>query len=416
MPTLPRVSDDFLSTWMEYSQYLPAPKLFKKWGGIFAISAALARRTWSITDPTFPPLYPNLFLMFVGPPGCGKDIVINKVTKLLTKAGEEMESGQGFNLSGESVSAKGILDMMADEDSEFTIRAKIDGKIQTQKFHSVTACVPELGTLLPVYDTQLVSILNDLYNCKPEFREQIRGRGANSVTKIANPHLALLVGTQPTTLSEIFPEQAFRMGFFSRTNIIHSKHEHRIPLYDRTRPNMENLFPKLITDLRSIVNMTGQFKSTIEFEQAINEFHIKNPNKISHSRFDDYNTRRSLHLHKLAMICSASESNKKIITIEHYNRALEFLTEAEDLAPSVFSELTTSNGFAHTVEQVMESVKGNTIITHQQLERTLRRTHKPYEVGMIIRSMIGAGDLEEVPTKIGLPKYKMSKDAEKKLQ
>lgn len=413
MPTLPRVSDDFIDTWMEYSQYLPAPKLFKKWGGIFAVSAALSRRCWAITDPTFPPLFPNLFLMLVGPPGCGKDMTINKIAKLLEAVGEE---GEGFNLSGESVSAKGILDMLAEEDSEFTIRANIEGKLQTQKFHSVTACVPELGTLLPEYNTQLVSILNDLYNCKPEFKERIRGRGVNPTVKISNPHLTMLMGTQPTTLSETFPEQAYRMGFFSRTNIIFSREEHPSVLHDRTRPNMEKLFPTLITNLRSIASMAGQFKSTIAFESAINNFHLTNPGKLSHSRFSDYNTRRSLHLYKLSIICSASESNKKVLDIEHFNRALEFLTEAEAVAPNVFGELTTSNGFSHSVEQVLESHKGRSIIAHQQLERSLRRTHKPYEVGMIIKSMINAGDLTEVKSKAGLPKYKISRKAEEGLR
>ena len=116
------------------------------------------------------------------------------------------------------------------------------------------------------------------------------------------------------------------------------------------------------------------------------------------------------------MICSASESNKMLIDINHFNRAQEFLYEAEDAAPSVFSELTTSNGFSHTVEQVLEGSKGRSIIPHQQLERTLRRTHKPYEVGMIIKSMINAGDLTEIPTKAGLPKYKISRKAEEILK
>lgn len=416
MPALPRVSDDFLNQWESYSEYLPSPKLFKKWGGLFLVSAALARRCWAVADPTFPPLFPNLFILLVGPPGCGKDIIVNKVAKLLTSVKDDMQQGSGFRLSGRSVSAKGIIDLMADEDSEFSYKYTEDGKKRIGKFHSVTACIPELGTFLPAYDAQLVAFLNELYNCNELFEEQIRGRGSDSTTKIVNPHLAMLLGTQPTTLSETFPEQAFRMGFFSRTNIIHTREIFLTKLYDRARPNKEVLFPQLATDLKSIASMHGKFKTTKAFEEAISDFHVTNPRKITHSRFDDYNTRRSLHLHKLAMICSASESNKMLIDIKHFERAQEFLYEAEDAAPSVFSELTTSNGFSHTVEQVLESSKGRSIIPHQQLERTLRRTHKPYEVGMIIKSMISAGDLTEVPTKAGLPKYKISRKAEESLR
>lgn len=408
MSSLPRTLENFLTSWEEYVYYMPAPTLFKRWAGLFLISTVLSRRCWLIADPTFPPLYANLFILLVGPPGCGKDIVINKVVRLLNTVKDSMDMGSGIRLSGRSVSAKGILDMMADEDSEFTFTGQVEGKRQTVKFHSVTACIPELGTFLPEYDTQLVSILNELYNCNEMFEEQIRGRGNQSVLKIPNPHLTMLLGTQPTTLSETFPEQAFRMGFFSRTNLIHSRDIFRKKLYDRERPDNEHLLNKLVSDLRSMASLQGRFKTTKSFEEAMNNFHINNPGKLTHSRFEDYNTRRSLHLHKLAMVVSISENNNKTLDLPHLERALEYLKEAEVEAPSVFSELVTSNGFAHSVEQVL-STASSSIITHQQLERTLRRTHKPYEVGMIIRSMVGAGDLVEMENKKGLPKYRITK-------
>jgi hypothetical protein len=245
------------------------------------------------------------------------------------------------------------------------------------------------------------------------FEEQIRGRGSSSTVKITNPHLAMLMGTQPTTLSETFPEQAFRMGFFSRTNIVSTKKSVPVKLYDRSRPNNEALFPKLVSDLRAISMLQGEFKTTPAFEEIANDFHLKQPNNLKHSRFEDYNTRRSLHLHKLAMVCAISESSKMLLDVPQFDRAKEYLYEAEADAPEVFDGIVTSDGFQHSVEQVLVGNKTG-IISHQQLERSLRRTHKPHEVGQIIRSMIGGGDIVEIPTKIGLPKYKIAtQDLEK---
>lgn len=413
MALQPRVLEDFLHTWEEYAKYLPAPANFKRWGGLFLISAALSRKVWVTTDPTFPPLFANLFILLIGPPGCGKDIVINKVAKLINSANEGMQQGTGFRMAGRSISAKGIIDLMAEDDSCFSYRVKISGKISKVEFHSVLVCVPELGTLLPVYNTQLVAFLNELYNCNEMFEEQIRGRGTSSTVKITNPHLAMLMGTQPTTLSETFPEQAFRMGFFSRTNIISTKKSTPVKLYDRTRPNNELLYPKLVSDLRAISMLQGEFKTTPAFEEIANNFHLKPPNNLKHSRFEDYNTRRSLHLHKLAMICAISESSKMLLDTSQFNRAKKYLFEAEAKAPEVFDNIVTSDGFQHSIEQVLIENKTG-VISHQQLERSLRRTHKPYEVGQIIRSMIGGGDIVEIATKIGLPKYTIAEiDLEK---
>jgi hypothetical protein len=114
------------------------------------------------------------------------------------------------------------------------------------------------------------------------------------------------------------------------------------------------------------------------------------------------------------MICSASEGNSMHITLDHFNRAKQILLTTEAIAPQVFSDIFTSDGFSHTVEQVIVSTKGETI-THAELERKLRRTHRPNEVGQIIRSMKEGGDLTEIPSTSRIPIYKISDHAKEKL-
>jgi hypothetical protein len=412
VPVLPRTLPDFISSVEEYFEYLPAPALFKQWGGVFIVSAALSRRCWTITGPTFPPLFPNLFAFFTGQPGCGKDIVINNVVKLLLLALDGMTVGDGWRIAGRAVTAKGLIDELAGEEAEFSFTYKEAGKSKTVKFSSILVCVPELGTFMPSYNPQLIGIINELYNCSDEFEERVRGRGNASIVKIVNPHIAMLLGTQPATLCDTFPEQSFRSGFFSRINLIHTDQVYPVKLFDRTRELKPN--DKILSDIRAISSMRGQFKTSREFEEAMNDFNFNNPGKITHSRFSDYNTRRALHLQKLSMICSASESNSMHIALDHFNRAKQILLTTEAMAPQVFSDIFTSDGFSHTVEQVLTSTSGTTI-THAELERKLRRTHRPSEVGHIIRSMKEGGDITEVPSTSRIPVYKISDDAKEKL-
>lgn len=412
MSALPRILPDFLTAWLDYTEFLPAPRIFKEWAGLFLITAALTRRVWVTTDPTYPPIYPNVYGMLVCPPGGGKDMIINLVRKLMEEAHEGMPQGSGFTMAQESISAKGLLDILADDDSEFNFSYTQNKKKHVVKFHSVIACIPELGTLLPEYNTHLVAILNELYNCKPVFRERIRGHGNNGALNISNPHVSMLLGTQPTTLSETFPEQAYRMGFFSRTHIIYSPKTFPVAMYDDSRPDRTPIWDRLVTDLRSMGTLAGPCTTTPGFRQRMNEFHLSSPDALTHSRFEDYNARRSLHLHKLAIGCCVSEGSKLILTEEHFDRALAYLLAAEKVAPSVFESLTTSSGFSHTVEQVLTTRKQGEIITHAELERRLRRTHRPYEVGQILRSMIAAGDLEPQETKNGMPVYVINNKAQ----
>jgi len=411
---LPRVLPDLLDTLAEYFEYTHAADIFKKWGGLFLLSGTLSRKCWVIADPTFPPLYPNLYILLTGAPGSGKDAIINKIVEILRGAHEGLEQGAGFQFSGRSLSPKGVIDLLASEDSEFTFKVRIAGKSRTEKYHSFLLCAPELTTVMPVYNTQLVAFLNELYNCSPLFEEQVRGRGTVSQVSIKNPHVAAFMGIQPATLFEIFPEQAFRMGFFSRVNLVYADETFAARPFDRSRPDRSHLLAKLVSDVRSISQLSGEFKLTIEAEEIITDFAQNAPGKLKQSRYVDYNVRRWMHLTKISMLCAVSEGNKLLIEAKHVQRAMTFLLEAEKEMPKVFENITTSDGFESTVEQLLVNTKDATI-THQQLERALRRTHKPYEVGQIIASMLRAGDLEEIPTKAGLPKYKVTEETKRSL-
>lgn len=411
---LPRVLPDLLDTLAEYFEYTHAASIFKKWGGLFLLSGALSRKCWVVADPTFPPLYPNLYVLLTGAPGSGKDAVINKIVEILRAAHEGLEQGAGFQFSGRSLSPKGIIDLLASEDSEFNFKVRIAGKNQIVKYHSFLLCAPELTTVMPVYNTQLIAFLNELYNCSSLFEEQVRGRGTVSQVSIKNPHIAAFMGIQPATMFEIFPEQAFRMGFFSRVNLVYASETFAARPFDRSRPDRSHLFSKIATDIRSISQLSGEFKLTAEAEKLITGFAQKNPGKLKQSRYLDYNVRRWMHLTKMAMLCAVSENNKLFVEVRHVERALAFLLEAEQEMPKVFENITTSDGFESTVEQLLVNAKSSTI-SHQQLERALRRTHKPYEVGQIIQSMIRAGDLEELTTKTGLPKYRVTEETKRSL-
>ena len=386
----PRTEQNLLSSWDTFVEPLHAHPIFKKMGGLSLISAALTRKVWLKTHPAMPALYPNLFMLLCGPPGSGKDLVINTIRDLLEVMLSEMETGQGVNIGPESLSTKGLIDALADDSARLTFTYKEKGKTIAVHYHSLYIAAGELGCFLPEYNTQLVSIINDLFNCKRSFTDRVRGRGASSEVKIENPHLALLLGTQPAVFSRIFPEEAFFMGLTARLLICFAEEAARKPLFSGSIVD-SNLFNKIASDLRVVTLLAGEYKPDKHFKEKLDEFHITNPNAINHSRFSDYNVRRSLHLGKIAMCCAAAESNELILTDRHFDQAYDYLIAAEKDAPKLFDNLVTSNGFEHTIEQVLHNK--TLTITHAELERKLRKTHKPHEVGQIIRSMLQANDI-----------------------
>jgi energy-coupling factor transporter ATP-binding protein EcfA2 len=391
IPQSVRTADNLLTTWNKYVEPLHAHSIFKQWGGLSLISAALTRRVWFRTTPVMPALFPNLFVLLCGPPGSGKDLIINTIRDLLSTATEGMEQQQGVNIGPESLSTKGLIDALADDESRLTFNFKSGGKTETVHIHSLFIVNGELGAFMPEYQTQMISIINDLFNCKNSFTERVRGRNGSAQVKIENPHLTMLLGTQPAVFARIVPEEAFQMGFTARLIICNAHQVARKPFFNND-PVDTTLEGKIISDLRALALLAGEYKPTKHFKEKLNDFHLRNPGAIEHSRFQDYNVRRSLHVGKIAMCCAAAESNELILDENHFDQALEYLTLSEKAAPTLFDDLITSQGFHHTVEQVLHT-KVNSTITHAELERKLRKTHKPHEVGQIIRSMIQSNDI-----------------------
>lgn len=408
IPPCTRTEDNLLDSWNKYVEPIHAHSLFKKWGGLSLISAALTRRVWFESSAVMPRIVPNLFVLFCGVPGSGKDNIINTVRALLAEATASMETQQGVVIAPEAISTKGLIDALADDESKLTFTMKYNGKTEIVHYHSLFIANGELGAFMPEYQTQMVSIINDLYNCKDTFTERVRGRGNSCTVKIENPHLAMLLGTQPAVFARIVPSEAFQMGFTARLIICNAGAFPRRPFFNKSTID-PTLKSKIISDIRALCLLSGEYKPDKRFERLLDDFNLENPGKISHSRFIDYNERRSLHLGKIAMCCAAAESNTLVLEERHFNQALEYLLLAEREAPLLFDDLITDQGFHHSIEQVLHD-KAQTI-THAELERKLRKTHKPHEVGQIIRSMIQAGDIVFSSYRGSMAIYTVQKEA-----
>src|SRR5262245_3902739 len=60
----------WIDSYVEFTEILPSPLIFRRWVAIFFLAAAMERKIWVRTMGS--PLYPTLFTLLVGPPGIGK--------------------------------------------------------------------------------------------------------------------------------------------------------------------------------------------------------------------------------------------------------------------------------------------------------------------------------------------------------
>jgi len=315
-----------------------------------------------------------------------------------------------LNIGPKSVSAKGLVDAFAREQAKQIL--EVPGS-PASYFHSVLLCAGEIGTMMPEYDTRLASQLNDIYNCGDKVDDQIRN-GKGEPVESDNPHITVMLGTQPSFLASTFPEEAYGMGFFARLNLVFEPRLQRKPLYPeadgailaRLAKEKAHEWQKLVSDLRQMLHLSGPITVPKPVQRIINKFHLTgcDASAPTHTRFKDYNVRRSFHLQKLAICFSVARSPKLIVEEQDWDRAMDLMLRTEKRLPSIFANQATGDGFHNSVEELVHSAEANKgIISERAIQRQLRRKHRVHEVKPIMQSAIDSGDLVELPGSAASP-------------
>jgi len=316
---------DWIELFLEATESIPSPEIFRLWSGITAVAGALERRVW--LESAQGKLYPNLYVMLVSNPGVGKTQAISRVDALwrLTR---------DLKVAPHDVTKAAFIDSI-----KKAKRIIIRSETSMVEYHTLLVAADELGVFLPAYDLDFLSSLNRIYD-NPDVHQQNRRGFGDEQIDIANPQLTLLGGVQPAYLAQLLPEAAWGQGFMSRMIMIHSS----VPI--KTKLFTIGLFQKaeaknakLLLGLKVMLKLFGKMTVDPEAEEAIENWYATGCAPVpEHSRLEHYVSRRIIHILKLSTI-SAVSAGHNTITVEDFARAREWLLHAESVMPDIFREM-----------------------------------------------------------------------------
>jgi hypothetical protein len=115
----------------------------------------------------------------------------------------------------------------------------------------------------------------------------------------------------------------------------------------------------------------------------------------AHQKLQYYNSRRIAHLLKLCMICSIAHTSDKIITLEHYSEALNWLMEAEVYMPDIFKSMV-QGGDSAAMEEAWNytwnlfSKEKRPIAEHRIVHFLRERVAASFSVDTMVDGVLGA--------------------------
>lgn len=317
---------DWVEGFLAFTEGLPTPMPFRLWTAIATVAASLERRCWVETAKKT--LYPNLYVLLVGPPGSGKTVSIDEAKDLLREV-------KGFHLAPSSVTSASLIDAIAD--AERTIVTP-GGLVE---YKSLIVQASEFGVLVPSHDLEFMAVLNDIYDNPRVFSQRRRHQNQGKNREIICPQLNMLAGAQPGFLSSLLPEEAWSMGFTSRLIMIYSSSAPSVELFDEA-PFKNGEQQALRAGLFSMAKLMGRFNWQLEAAEQMSAWAREGMTPVPESpRLQHYNSRRVIYACKLSMIASASRScgTETIIRLADVQRAREWLLHAEALMPDIFRDM-----------------------------------------------------------------------------
>jgi len=310
---------------MELTTHLSSPPIFRKWAALSAIAGALERKVWVRTMGSN--LYPNMYVVLVAPPGVGKTEVTWRVRSLL----KDLDT---HHVASSSVTKASMMDELAE-----AVRRFLTAEGGVLSFNSLSLVVNELGVLLPGYDTEFMNALTDLWDCK-DYSEKRRHSQNKEPIDIKHTQLNMLAACTPSYLQETLPTGAWDQGFISRTMLIYSGDRQLRSLFEESHVN-EDILEQSKDMITHIAGLYGELKFTKESAELIDQFHLSGGEPApDHPKLVSYKIRRTVHLLKLCQLCSISRSDDLVIEKQDFQRASDFLFEAEAHMPEIFKAMS----------------------------------------------------------------------------
>lgn len=373
---------NFVEAFCAYSETYNTTPLYAKAGALWMLGTAVRRKVGMRARGNS--LHPNLFIELVGGPGTGKSQSINAVRSVFIPA-------TNSNVIPASVTRAGMEDYMQ---SNLCQSKSPDGSLLLS--HECIGLSEEMQGILPDQDLGHLTLYNILYDLPKSHKAQTRTHGAIGLEA---PYCSILTGAQPAFLATTMPEQAWGMGFMSRSIMVFDTPRERRSMFE-LRDVDQKLKADLIHDLKFISGMHGWVEWSDSAVALYDEWWVAEGGKpvpSSKRLAMGYNSRRELHMAKLAMVHAIARQDTTpehlVVDLKDVGAAITDLLHFESQMKHIFIEMAATGSMV-ALQDVIDKVKTDTAEGKDTPEATmiemLMQRFPSTQVHSLIENLINA--------------------------
>lgn len=321
--------------WCCYTEKLTSPQSFLDFGYYFMISAALQRRVWYYDSK---PLFCNQYIVFVGPPGCGKGLVLGEVADFLRyhkyEKGESVRTNIGyekpllFPLGADSITFEELLADVARSIRRVPVLSPSGESLPPYAHTSYAFCLEELSSLFKRKTEDVIKFLQNAYDCKNyDYKTKHQGKDL-----LRNLCVAFIAGTQVDFLKECRSSRLFGQGFASRALwLFESKERFTAFHISGLTQEQQQCRSELLEWLKRLATLYGPIDYEESTASFLEEWWHAESNRLTKMPFhmQDYAGRKKVIMLKLAGAMHFSENLHSTVSTATMQRAIDTLAAIE---------------------------------------------------------------------------------------
>jgi DNA polymerase III delta prime subunit len=332
-----------LERWHIYCQDIESDEQFITWAFYATISGALQRRVCLDQIPhisTGRPIFGNIYVIFIGPPGMGKSAAGNVAVELFESFGGfegiEQHHKRIIKIAPSSITTEQMYRYLNNNYTIYTLPAGHDKHLdkagkEIKRYLSTPMsffAVEELGSLFRENTGDLVKFVCQGYDGK-DFHRETKTQGVDFIKSIC---LMIFGCATPDWIEEVSKNGLLKQGFTARTIFIWSDSKRFFRTFWRfDRPEQLQAWKELQEHIRNLTKLYGPVQYTDEARNWIIKWYEGGGcNPINKAKvLADYYPRKKVHLFKMSMLVHYADSCTDIITLPEVMKALDLLETAE---------------------------------------------------------------------------------------
>lgn len=306
----------FIDLFLHWTREGKSPTTYWEAAALSTLAACADRNIWY--DNGIDILFPNLFIVLVGPPGTAKSTTIKIARKRI------LEKIEGIVIAPDEISRQQMYVEMEHEARRIFDKSPWD----TDEYTSYNVFSTEWDTFIGIKDLEFLKILNKFYDCEHPFEYKTKHQGKNY---LPNTFLNMIGDIQPEILPDVLPPSAIGTGFTRRIIfVVEYTKRNKNP-----RPKLDNHTQnELIAIAHDIYQTTGEMKLSKQADRIYMDWYDAEEYSVplkGNARFAAYTECKPQHALKIAMLHSLSRTHgkSKIIEIDDWEWSLHWLNQVE---------------------------------------------------------------------------------------